>query len=69
MPKQAKVRSTPHAAPPKVEEQEEADSVPQTEVDKLKKDTDALLDEIDDVLGSTAKCEKFVESYVQKGGQ
>ena len=35
--------------------------------EKLKADLDDLLDEIDEVLETTA--EDFVKSYVQKGGQ
>lgn len=35
--------------------------------DRLKDDTDALLDEVDDVLEDNAA--EFVRSYVQKGGE
>ncbi|MBO0839267.1 MAG: ubiquitin-like protein Pup [Sciscionella sp.] len=35
--------------------------------EKLNEDTDAILDEIDDVLEENA--EDFVRAYVQKGGQ
>ncbi len=35
--------------------------------ERLKKDLDDLLDEIDEVLESNA--EEFVKNYVQKGGQ
>ena len=35
--------------------------------EKLSDDTDAILDEIDDVLEENA--EDFVRAYVQKGGQ
>ena len=35
--------------------------------EKLKEDTDKLMDEIDDVLEQNA--EEFVQNYIQKGGQ
>lgn len=35
--------------------------------EKLKQETDDLLDDIDDVLESNAQA--FVDAYVQKGGQ
>jgi ubiquitin-like protein Pup len=53
-------RST-HAKP----EEERVDAKPQDE--KLAKETNDILDEIDNVLEENA--EQFVRSYVQKGGQ
>lgn len=49
-----------------------AEEIPETEAkdprnEKLADDIDAILDEIDDVLEENA--EKFVNSYVQKGGE
>jgi ubiquitin-like protein Pup len=37
------------------------------EIDKLKSEMDALLDEIDGVLEDNAQ--EFVDSYIQKGGE
>jgi ubiquitin-like protein Pup len=46
-------------------------SLPSSELaqkgEKIKKDLDKLLDEIDDLLEENA--EEFVRNYVQKGGQ
>jgi ubiquitin-like protein Pup len=39
----------------------------QERLEKVREDTDDLLDEIDDVLEENA--EDFVRAYVQKGGQ
>jgi prokaryotic ubiquitin-like protein Pup len=49
-------------------EPEPVAEIPVTETDEEKKAaTEALLDEIDEVLEENA--EEFVKSYVQKGGQ
>jgi len=49
----------------------EAPSAPKSELTKkgedLKKEMDALVDEIDDILEANA--EDFVASYVQRGGE
>lgn len=37
-------------------------------VDQVKKDTDALIDRIDDLIKDT-NAEEFVQKYVQKGGE
>ena len=49
------------------EEVEGAAAAGQERREKLGDDTDAILDEIDDVLEENA--EDFVRAYVQKGGQ
>lgn len=49
---------------------EPIESVPtadQTALEKLKADTDSLLDEIDEILEENA--EEFVKGYVQRGGE
>lgn len=46
---------------------EETTAAGQERREKLGDDTDAILDEIDDVLEENA--EDFVRAYVQKGGQ
>lgn len=55
--------------PAKQEEKTVEDVEPksQEELDAIKAETDALLDEIDSVLEVNA--EEFVKSYIQKGGQ
>lgn len=46
---------------------EEVNIPEQTEAEKLKAESDALIDEIDELLEEQA--EDFVRNYVQKGGQ
>lgn len=56
------------AAPQKdAEIVEDIDAVVDEEAEKLKAESDALMDEIDGLLEENA--EEFVRSYVQKGGQ
>ncbi|MFM7892336.1 MAG: ubiquitin-like protein Pup [Actinomycetota bacterium] len=60
-----KQRTTPQRekeAPAEVESENDTEST-----DRLKRELDGLLDEIDEVLETNA--EDFVKSYVQKGGQ
>ncbi|RKT89121.1 prokaryotic ubiquitin-like protein Pup [Saccharopolyspora antimicrobica] len=49
------------------EDETEPETVGGQRRDKLNEDTEATLDEIDDVLEDNA--EDFVRSYVQKGGE
>lgn len=58
-----KPRTTQHGSPPA----ESALVKPTKSAEELKAETDALLDEIDEVLEENA--EEFVAAYVQKGGQ
>ena len=55
----------------RTDETDEVEASTDTDVqerhEKLTKDVDAILDEIDDVLEENA--EEFVRGYVQKGGQ
>lgn len=46
---------------------EEVDAQVDAEAEKLKAETDALLDEIDGLLEENA--EEFVKGFIQKGGQ
>ena len=55
------------SAPERTEEVVEEAPASTARGEKLKAELDDLLDEIDDVLETTA--EEFVKSYVQKGGQ
>jgi ubiquitin-like protein Pup len=60
-----KQRTTPQRekeAPAEIESENDTEST-----DRLKRELDGLLDEIDEVLETNA--EDFVKSYVQKGGQ
>ena len=54
-------------APTRTDDVVETVPAPAKQGEKLKADTDDLLDEIDEVLEDNA--EEFVRSYVQKGGQ
>ena len=51
----------------RVEEEVVSSGASTQQGEKLKAELDDLLDEIDDVLESTA--EDFVKSYIQKGGE
>lgn len=51
----------------RVAELEKVEAAKNAEADKVKAETDDLLDEIDGLLEENA--EEFVRSYVQKGGQ
>lgn len=60
-----KQRTTPQRekdAPAEIESENDTENT-----DRLKRELDGLLDEIDEVLETNA--EDFVKSYVQKGGQ
>lgn len=60
-----KQRNTPQRekdAPAEIESENDTENT-----DRLKRELDGLLDEIDEVLETNA--EDFVKSYVQKGGQ
>jgi ubiquitin-like protein Pup len=51
----------------RVEELEKAESAKNEEAEKLKAETDDLLDEIDGLLEENAA--EFVSAYIQKGGE
>lgn len=51
----------------RVAELEKVEAAKNAEAEKVKAETDDLLDEIDGLLEENA--EEFVKSYVQKGGQ
>lgn len=66
MAEQARVSKSKSEAK-RVAELEKVEAAKNAEADKVKAETDDLLDEIDGLLEENA--EEFVRSYVQKGGQ
>ncbi len=67
--KERKERKSDAAHTPPVHDDQEVKPNPQVieTGKKLKEDTDALVDEIDEVLEENAA--EFVKNYVQKGGE
>lgn len=47
----------------------EVSDEPKERSSRIKEETDALLDEIDVLLGTAAEAEQFVKSYQQRGGE
>lgn len=63
----AKQEQVKKAAPSKAAPQEEIQPVTDAEAQRLKDESDALMDEIDSLLEKNAQ--EFVAAYVQKGGE